>query len=410
MSRSDTVETVGSSTKVALRCATCGGREQQFLFSNRRSPNVRFDKSPLDVWICCDCGTVFLDSRAISESQLAEYYSAYSTFEPPGPLAEGHKALRESQVSWIVRHFPPNHRVRRVIDIGCGSGYVLELFRRLGCEVRGTDLSSVMIEALKSTYGIEGYAGPFDPDRVDERFDLATCITVLEHLREPRDMLERCRRVLTPDGYLYLEVPDAARPLWAMLPEHIAFEHLYHWSERPLGRLVEASGFEVVATESFQNPPDSGNPEVVLRMLARRSDTARLSYAGANDYEQQLAVMREYRRRHTEYVAAFGLRLDRIRDRIAGEPLAIYCGGDHTAVLLSTFDFSRFDVQCIFDGDPAIDGGEIMGIPIRHSSTLRPGGFRHFLLSTTNHEQEIFRFLKNRDPRCRVYGLYTTFD
>ena len=90
--------------------------------------------------------------------------------------------------------------------------------------------------------------------------------------------------------------------------------------------------------------------------------------------------------------------------------MAIHCAGEHTALLLDRFDVSGFDIPYIFDGDPAITGRKIKGIPIRHSSEIAKSDVKHFLMSTTNHENEIYTALKEKVPDCRVYGLYEDFD
>jgi SAM-dependent methyltransferase len=392
------------------RCKTASACDFEFLYSNHRNPSARYENCPLDLMICRACGLVALDTDSIDEAWLADYYSKFNPFERPGELPAAHRAMREGQVRWVLDDLSPDHETHTVLDVGCGAGYALKLFRDAGYDIWGIDHSSVMIESIAETYGIPGYVGGFDPKVVERRYDIVTCMGTLEHLLDPSQEIDKFNQALTDDGFLFVEVPDAEFPRWNMVPDHLCFEHLFHFTERTLGRLLELGGFEVVAVDHLEYGPDSGNPECVLRVLARRTANPRTRYLDESDYEHEVEVIREYRRKHDEYLALFDERLRKIAEKVGDEALAIYCGGEHTAALLDRFDLSRFNVPVILDSDPAIAGSEIKGIPVRHSSEAAAKPVHHYLLSTTNHERVIYDQLKAIDPTFRVYGLYQQLD
>ncbi|MGI8854726.1 MAG: bifunctional 2-polyprenyl-6-hydroxyphenol methylase/3-demethylubiquinol 3-O-methyltransferase UbiG [Thermomicrobiales bacterium] len=99
---------------------------------------------------------------------------------------------------------------RRVLDIGCGGGFLAEEFAALGCDVTGIDPSAPTIaEArahadaveLKITYRVAtGEAIPFG----DATFDIAYCCDVLEHVHDLNAVITETARVLKPGGvYLF---------------------------------------------------------------------------------------------------------------------------------------------------------------------------------------------------------------
>lgn len=391
-------------------CKPGAGCDFELLFENHRNPSARYDDCPRDLMICRSCGIVALDTDSIDDDWLADYYSKFNPFERPGVLPEGHRAMREGQVEWVIDNLPDDRGVRTVLDVGCGAGYALKLFRDRGYDVWGIDHSRVMIESVAATYGIPGYVGGFDPGIVERRYGIVTCVGTLEHFLDPAREIGKFREAVEDGGLLFLEVPDAEFPRWNMVPDHLCFEHLFHFTERTLGRLLELGGFEVTAVAHLEYPADSGNPECVLRVLARKVDAPRTRYVDVNDIERERAVIGEYRQKHDEYLAAFSARLREIKAKVGSERLAIYCGGEHTASLLDRFDFSDVDLAVIFDSDPAIAGTEIKGIPVRHGSEAAAMSIRHYLLSTTNHEKVIYEQLKAMDPGCSVYGLYSQLD
>lgn len=92
-----------------------------------------------------------------------------------------------------------------VLDLGCGAGDSVDLFRRLapggswiGLDVEG----SAEVGARTRT---DAEFASFDGDRVpfeDGCFDLVYCVQVLEHARRPGALLAEAARVLAPGGQL----------------------------------------------------------------------------------------------------------------------------------------------------------------------------------------------------------------
>jgi len=85
-----------------------------------------------------------------------------------------------------------------VLDVGCGTGEHLLLFRERGCEVTGLDPSAVMLAAAEKKLGSRatlrtGAAEdlPFD----DNEFDIVTLITALEFTDDPRKAIQEAIRV-----------------------------------------------------------------------------------------------------------------------------------------------------------------------------------------------------------------------
>ncbi len=94
---------------------------------------------------------------------------------------------------------------RDVLEVGCGTGLLLERVEPLARSARGIDLSPGMLEQAKAR-GLDVVEGcatdlPFE----DESFDVVYSFKVLAHVRDIEQALRECGRVTRPGGQLFLE-------------------------------------------------------------------------------------------------------------------------------------------------------------------------------------------------------------
>jgi SAM-dependent methyltransferase len=146
-------------------------------------------------------------------------------------------------------------RPGRVLDVGCGRGFLLDAFRRRGWAVQGTELDDRSAAHARGL-GITVEVGPAEAWRWPEAsFDAVTLWHVLEHLADPASMLDRLRRLLRPGGVLMVGVPDFGSPEARLSREgwfHLDVpRHLAHISGAWLEEAVGAAGFDVRRRSGF---------------------------------------------------------------------------------------------------------------------------------------------------------------
>jgi SAM-dependent methyltransferase len=101
-------------------------------------------------------------------------------------------------------------RGKRVLDVGCGNGYVLSRYARHGAEAHGVDITETAIALSRRRFALDGVSGEFrrtDGETLgypDRSFDIACAMGVLHHVADPRPMLGEMARVLKPGGELIL--------------------------------------------------------------------------------------------------------------------------------------------------------------------------------------------------------------
>lgn len=105
---------------------------------------------------------------------------------------------------------------KRVLDVGCSSGYLARPLVAAGCSVVGLevdpDAAAEAREVCEDVLvgDVETMELPFEPGS----FDVVLCGDLLEHLRDPGAFLVRMRPLLRADGQLVLTTPNVAN--WAI--------------------------------------------------------------------------------------------------------------------------------------------------------------------------------------------------
>ncbi len=130
----------------------------------------------------------------------------YDAFDDPVALLRAESACRAPWVAAeIARRF--EGRRARVLDVGCGAGFLANELARLGHEVTGVDASPRSLAAARrhdatgSVRYVQGDALdlPFD----DGAFDVVCAMDFLEHVDDPKRVIGQASRVLAPGGQFF---------------------------------------------------------------------------------------------------------------------------------------------------------------------------------------------------------------
>jgi len=103
-------------------------------------------------------------------------------------------------------------RARRVLDLGCGTGYGAAALTGAAQHVTGVDVSTDAIAYASSNYTFENLtfaaASCTSVPLPDASFDLITAFELIEHLDDPRALLAEARRLLAPSGQFIVSTPN----------------------------------------------------------------------------------------------------------------------------------------------------------------------------------------------------------
>jgi 2-polyprenyl-6-hydroxyphenyl methylase/3-demethylubiquinone-9 3-methyltransferase len=101
-------------------------------------------------------------------------------------------------------------RGRQVLDVGCGGGILAESMAKLGAQVKGIDLAEkplkvAQLHGLESgvTVDYEAIAAEALAEREASRFDVVTCMEMLEHVPDPSATIAACAELTKPGGWVF---------------------------------------------------------------------------------------------------------------------------------------------------------------------------------------------------------------
>jgi 2-polyprenyl-3-methyl-5-hydroxy-6-metoxy-1,4-benzoquinol methylase len=158
---------------------------------------------------------------------------------------------------YLIEKFGLSKEKKSLLDIGCGEGWALNFFKKIGWEVTGVDYSDFGC-AKFNPHCIENLmvGDMFEQlERLiqqNKKFDLVWLDNVLEHALDPNDLIKKSIQLLNKNALLLIEVPNDFSDLqkhlfenkfidkefWIAVPDHISY-----FNKSGLINLMHNNGF-----------------------------------------------------------------------------------------------------------------------------------------------------------------------
>lgn len=166
----------------------------------------------------------------------------------------------------IIRQFDP--QPKKVLEIGSSTGLMLSLFKNLGSEVLGVDISEKTAEIAKNR-GIPTMVADFEKTKLSNKsFDVVILNHTLEHLKNTKSVVKKINQLLKVRGLLLIDVPNfgslSAKIYREDWPYLLPTEHLWHFTFKALEKILISSGLEVVGYSTASGIWDYSNPFLEL--------------------------------------------------------------------------------------------------------------------------------------------------
>jgi 2-polyprenyl-3-methyl-5-hydroxy-6-metoxy-1,4-benzoquinol methylase len=274
----------------------------------------RLVRHPLGFWRVKDIP----DEAALKEYYERQYFqtgqSNYRTSYPDAELEWFD--IKTARVACAVSKVRETEAMGTLLDVGCGEGFSMSWFQRLGWSVKGLDYSRAgmtnmnphLLDRLE-TGDIQKLIQEKIAD--NEKYDLLWLTNVLEHVIDPIALLSQLEKLVAPGGALVVTVPNDAsawqeflfegsmieRRFWVAIPDHLSY-----FDASSLANVAQATGWhcaQVMADfpidwflgnseSNYVNNPSKGRSAHQARILVD-SIMAKMSTDKVNEFYTSMA-------------------------------------------------------------------------------------------------------------------------
>ncbi|MBM4034218.1 MAG: class I SAM-dependent methyltransferase [Planctomycetes bacterium] len=249
--------------RIQVRCNVCGADDAEAVH-----PEVRLVR-------CRSCGMGYLNPQP-SDDELARLYTDdYYTrpIDPGGPSYLENRAGLERFFDGRLRRIERLVRPGRLLEVGCGLGYLLNVARRRAWRAVGLEVSEFAAAYAQRELGLDVRRQTLEAAALpDAAFDAVVMRDLLEHTRDPRATLHHARRALRTGGVLALSMPNFASlnaRLGGLAWRHLRpAQHLWHFTPECIARLLRECGLALAECTSRYDSPATREVYAALRAAA----------------------------------------------------------------------------------------------------------------------------------------------
>jgi SAM-dependent methyltransferase len=231
-----------------INCPICNSDKNEILFFTK---DFRFKLTDdhFEIVRCSHCEFIFLNPRPIQneinnfypirfyKSGYFLYYKAFGLF---------FKFIQKPIIGSLKKY----KRSGKLLDIGCGTGHFISQMRLGGYEVYGIETSENAKNFIPDSLKNRIYDRNLEECGFQENsFDIITIFQSLEHAHNLNRLLKEAKKILKPDGILYLSVPNYDFFEYRIFGPYAYTldvpRHLYFFTKRSLRNLLLENGFVI---------------------------------------------------------------------------------------------------------------------------------------------------------------------
>jgi len=232
----------------SIDCYLCGNKNF----------HLAFIKLGYRILYCPNCHLYWLDFQENYQNFIQNYYQkgyfqgdikyrAYANYK------EDKKTIKRNMDNYL-RKIRKLKSSGRILDVGCATGYFLEIAQKEKFNPYGIDVSQYAIDIAKKKFAEKvQYSSITDSKLNNKDFDIITMFDILEHLKEPIGDLKILHKSLKDDGLLVIQTGDA-NSTWAKIMKYnwhfyAPPQHLYFYSADNIKTLLNKAGFKIIKIE-----------------------------------------------------------------------------------------------------------------------------------------------------------------
>ncbi len=250
-------------------CPLCGGRRGRCIWIEDGYRYLR----------CAACSLVWADIG--KDEYVAKRHNVWDEHEVSAQTEDFYGRARERAHREFLQLVGPDGG--RLLDVGCGLGFLLVRAQQAGWRVRGCDTSQAWVQTANARVGagVASVGELKDAIAPDERFEVITAWDVIEHVHDPLGFLADLASRLAPGGQIFLRTPNLAYvlPLYALrrrLGHEVGLKptnHVVYFTATTMRRALARAGLRPVRwpvlappqVETFRTPGSATGGAVRLK-------------------------------------------------------------------------------------------------------------------------------------------------
>lgn len=211
------------------------------------------------VKVCTNCGLIQTNPRMTPEAYNEFYNSEYRPLYEGRPEASPEAFQLQYQrgtriLAYLAQFWSKPAEESFVLEVGCGSGGVLQAFREQGFQVKGIDLGEEYLRFGRETYDLDLELGTLADLELDQTPDIVIYSHVMEHILDVQAEFAAIREVLDESGFLFIEVPGVKFIQYTYggnLLRLLQNAHTYHFTLQSLTNLAQTNGFRRLTGDEY---------------------------------------------------------------------------------------------------------------------------------------------------------------
>ena len=232
-----------------MRCPLCNkdNKNEFVVIINHKSKKA----------IRCDfCELVYLKDYKKDRKEI--YNDDYSIWNESNKdieksVAESKKILFENILHKVLK-FQKDTKDKKILDIGTGQGYLLDVASKYEFDCYGVEISEYASKEANKKFPNKIFNGDLKQAKYkDNFFDVITLTDVLEHINNPLDFFKEVCRITKPDGIILITTPShdsitqkILRKNWFQYKE----EHVTYWNEKSINLFFDKNNCGILLLDN----------------------------------------------------------------------------------------------------------------------------------------------------------------
>ncbi|MBT3721641.1 class I SAM-dependent methyltransferase [archaeon] len=229
-----------------MKCPVCKEKtNKKFLVETSEANSKNLNQA----YKCENCNLIFLENY--KEDRKHIYGENYMVWGQEFKKNEKQIILskRESfslQLSFLKTYIKPQGK--KLLDIGTGKGYLLDVAKKQGYNCYGLDISKYATKIAKKNHKKIFTGDLFSAKYKSNYFDVITATDLLEHIENPHEFVKEVRRILKPGGYFFVITPNTdsfTRKILGKKWYQYKYEHIIYYNKSSIKELFEKYDFKI---------------------------------------------------------------------------------------------------------------------------------------------------------------------